>query len=584
MRHIPRVFITELLMYIDIVDFINSRMNLINKGKNFYALCPFHKENNPSFIVNKDKQFYYCFGCGSHGNVIDFIMNYDKIGFVEAIEELSSLYSFKVPYVIKNNVYFESFLKRENLYVFMNKISEFYQKVLYKEKTSKYLLCFLKSRGLNDNIIKEFSIGYSSTNSTDSLVKNFGKSSKGIDLLNDVGMVSVDKYGKFFDRFIGRVIFPMRDVFGRIVAFGGRSILGCKKPKYLNSPETSIFHKTSYLYGLYDIKLRKLSKLSRLIVVEGYMDVVTLRKFGIYYVVALLGTSIAIEQIRLLYSFTNQLIFCYDGDIPGRSFAWRTLEKVLPFLTDDKKMKFIFLPNGEDPDSLIRKIGKIEFEKYVDNSENFSSFLFQYLMFQVDLQSLDGRIKFGRLSLSLINKIPGKIFRLYLCRELGCKIGVPDEYSLKKLLTKENSVDVCMYSRNRKFTVMRILISLLIQNPNLFIFVVTIRSFNKIPFPGLDLFVDIVKLCKTRLNLTTGQVLEYYRNSKCYYQIKLLTFWEHMINDDMVEVMFIDSLVCLYNSILGYFRDVLISKGRISCLTEKDRKILWFLNKILVND
>ncbi|MCR3754648.1 MAG: DNA primase [Candidatus Westeberhardia cardiocondylae] len=585
LKHIPRVFITELLMHVDIVDIINSRVRLARKGDNFYALCPFHVEKNPSFVVSKRKQFYYCFGCSVHGNVIDFLMHYDRISFVESIEELSVLYNVQIPYEFTNNIDTVGLEDRSALYAIMQKISDFYQRSLEQEKCSDCFLQYFQNRKLDNNILKEFSIGYSPSNAFNDLLKNFCTSRRNRSLLDAVGMVVVDSQGNVYDRFCGRIIFPIYDNYGRVVAFGGRSILFSKKPKYINSPETRIFHKTRYLYGLYNnIILQKSCKLVRLIVVEGYMDVLTLRSFGIFYVVALLGSSISSDQIRLLYRFTNQVIFCYDGDSAGRISSWKTLLRVLPYLTDDKRMNFVFLPAGEDPDSLIRKIGKGAFERYIDCAQSFSIFFFKYLISKVDFKTLDGRLELGRLALPLINKIPGKIFRIYLRKKLGYKIGIFDEYSLDKLLSIRGDNCVHMDKRNIKFTVMRILIGLLVQNPRLFIFVVTIHGFEKVPLPGLSLFVSLIRLCTKKMYLTTGQLLECYRDSKYYGQLKVLSVWQHMICDEMVEEMFIDSLIQLYNSILGYYRDQLIFKDRLCSLNTKDREMLWFLNKTLSKD
>ncbi|CEN32036.1 DNA primase [Candidatus Westeberhardia cardiocondylae] len=587
LKRISRIFITDLLIHVNIVDLISSRVKLKKKGSNFYALCPFHYEKNPSFSVNHNKQFYYCFGCGAHGNAIDFIMCYDQLNFVESVEELALFCNLDVLYEVDKKVDFDEYYQRKSLYKIMDEIARFYQNSLRKEKFSSFLSCYLQKRGLDNDIIKQFSIGYSPIDKKNNVIKVFGSSKTGLNLLIESGIAVVDNDGNVYDRFQGRVIFPIQDDKGRVVAFGGRRIFCSEKPKYLNSPETRIFHKARHLYGLYHVRLCKFSKLSRIIVVEGYMDVLTLRRFGINYVVALLGTSITCEQIQLLYRFSDQVICCFDGDFSGRRVAWNTLEKSLSYLVDGKQMKFMFLPNGEDPDSLIKKIGKCKFEKCISFADPLSKFLFEYLMRKIDLSTPDGLVKLGELALPLINKIPGKTFRLYLRKQLGYKLGIIDEYSLEKFFSNNSSIKHDVSSKCIKFKNMRMLISLLVQNPQLSIFVVSVQGMKKIPLPGLSLFIELIQICKITPSLTTGQLLEYYRGREYYFELKRLAVWDNMIHNNVIEEIFIDFLIHLYNFVLGHYRDALIVQDRISGLTKKNRELLWILNKVLskkIND
>ncbi|CUX96260.1 DNA primase [Candidatus Gullanella endobia] len=574
---IPRVFINELLARTDIVDLIDARIRLKKQGKNFLTCCPFHQEKTPSFTVNGEKQFYHCFGCNAHGNAIDFLMHYDRLEFVESIEELAAQYSLEVPYETGIVLNQKKQYQRKNLYQVMNQLNNFYQQIL-KTKVASDALHYLNQRGLNKMIINYFGIGFAPPG-WDNIYKRFCYSSEDIVLLNNAGMLVQNDNGRTYDRFRNRIMFPIRDKRGRVIAFGGR-ILGEGQPKYLNSPETDIFHKNRQLYGFYEAKNNH-RKLSRLLVVEGYMDVVTLVQFGINYAVASLGTSTTSEHIQLLYRVTDQVIYCYDGDRAGRKAAWRALENTLPYLTDGRQLCFMFLPDGEDPDSLIRKIGKEAFEQKIKQLRPLSTFLFDTLISQVDLSSPDGRAKLSRLALPLINKVPGETLRIYLRQELGKKLGILDDNQLEKLLPKVNVKANISLQPPIKRTTMRILIGLLVQYPKLSSLVPTVHGLEQATQPGLPLFVELVKVCQAQPGLTTGQLLEYYRENKFFPQLETLATWNHMIIDEIIEVIFVDTLANLYASILENRQEVLIAYDRTHGLTIEERKELWSLNQAL---
>lgn len=572
-------FINNLLLRTDIVDIINLKIKLKKIGKNFKILCPFHNEKTPSFTVSQEKQFFYCFGCGIHGNAIDFLIKYDNSTFVESIKEISSYYGVKVIYdspIFNKNK--KIYIEKKNLFYLIEKLKKFYVKTL-KSKYGIRARDYLKNRGLNEKIIKVFSIGYSSSNLNK--LKQFCLKNKiSSSLIHKLGSIYSNDGINFYDKLKDRIIFPILNTYGKVVAFGGRAINDDNNIKYLNSPKTTVFDKGSLLYGLYEIQ-KKFSKLPQLLLVEGYMDVISLTQFGINYAVSSLGTSTTINHIKLMYFYTNRIICCYDGDCAGRLASWRFLLKVLPFLTDDKQLCFIFLPEGQDPDTLIRKIGKKSFEKLIKNYTSLSTFLFNTFLSKVDLSRIDGRVKLSSLLLPLINKIPGNVLRFYIRRKLGFKLGILDPMHLERVLlklpTKLNIPSLLVFKR----TIMRLLIGLLLQNPFLFTLVPSFEGIEKDALPGLKLFTELVKICKSNTILNTSQLLEYYRDDKNFNILKFLSNFDYLISKEFIEKTFIETLLSLFNSLLILRQDLLINNDRIYGLTTEEKRELWFINKIL---
>jgi DNA primase len=374
-------------------------------------------------------------------------------------------------------------------------------------------------------------------------------------------------------------MFPIRDRRGRVIAFGSR-ILGDGTPKYLNSPETDIFHKGRQLFGLYEAQQRH-PELARLLVVEGYMDVVALAQFGIDYAVASLGTSTTSEHIQLMFRTTDTVVCCYDGDNAGREAAWRALETALPFLSDGRQLKFMFLPDGEDPDTLVRKEGTAAFEQRIEQAQPLSAFLFDTLMPQVDLSTPDGRTKLSALALPLIGQIPGETLRLYLRQFLGQKLGILDDSQLEKLLPRQAETGNSYQQPQLKRTTMRILIGLLVQNPSLAAEVPTLEGLREHPLPGLPLFIELVETCLAQPGLTTGQLIELYRDNKYAQQLETLATWNHMVVEDMVHQTFVDTLGSLYDSMLEQRQEELIALDRTQGLNADQRRELWALNQAL---
>ncbi|MEZ8019058.1 DNA primase [Vibrio splendidus] len=539
--HIPRSFIDDLLARLDIVDIVDARVKLKKKGKNYGACCPFHNEKTPSFSVSQEKQFYHCFGCGVHGNAIDFIMEFERLDFVEAIEELASFLGLDVPREqrsgeISTTPRANSEQKR-NLYDLMGGISNFYRSQL-KISANKPAIDYLKNRGLSGEIVQKFGIGYVA-DEWDLVRKNFGQQKEAQDMLVTGGMLIENDKGNRYDRFRGRVMFPIRDRRGRVIGFGGR-VLEDGTPKYLNSPETPIFHKGKELYGLYEV-LQAYREPPQVLVVEGYMDVVALAQYGVDYSVASLGTSTTGDHVQMLFRQTNTVVCCYDGDRAGKEAAWRALENALEFLKTGNTLKFLFLPDGEDPDSYIREHGKDAFEQLVQNATPLSTYLFDNLIeiHKLNLGTTEGKSALRAHASALISKIPDSYFQELLEKLLDERTGFDNQLRRARVHTKNPTPQP---HKELKRTPMREVIALLIQNPSYADMVPDLSSVKGLQLPGLSLFVEVLDICRVNPHISTGQLLEHWRENKHEALLSRLASWEIPLDEDNQEDIFLDSL------------------------------------------
>lgn len=572
---IPKNFINELLFRTNIVELINTRIKLKKNGKNYQAHCPFHNDKTPSFTVSYEKQFYYCFGCSAHGNAIDFLIKYNNLNFVESIEELSTIHGIEIPFEKKNIIEKNNYLKKQKLYLLMEKMSYFYQKnIIFTNSAQQYLI----TRGISKKMIDLYSIGFSGYEwNTFSKKFNITKEFEKELLIHKI--ISTNNYGYIYNPIQGRIIFPIYDQHGRTISFGGRSIINQIYPKYLNSCETDIFHKGKQIYGLYQV-IKKHLKPKYLLVVEGYIDVIMLTQYNIEYVVSSFGTSITKEHVQILFRYTNTVIYCYDGDDAGRNASWRTLKIALPYISDKKCIKFILLPKNEDPDTIIKKEGKSKFQLRIDNALTMSKFFFKNILKNIDLSSNNDKFYLSSIALPLINCISSDIIRIYLRQKLARKIGILDDYQFKKFLYEQERRNTNT-SFQIKYTPMRTLISLLIQNPNLSKLVPSTKKFENKQIKGLPIFLDILKTCSNHLIINTGQLLEFYRDSKIINILKILSKWDHMIIKDKIENMFLDLIKNVYSKILEKRQENLIAKERIKGLTKNEKKEIWSINKKL---
>jgi DNA primase len=422
---IPQHFIDELIARADIVEIIGARVPLKKSGREFKACCPFHNEKTPSFWVSPDKQFYHCFGCGKHGTALGFLMDHDHLAFPEAVEELATRLGLEVPH----EGALESGARRadEPLYELMGAVASFYAESLAREPRARD---YLAARGLTAQTIERFAIGYA-PHSWNELLRRFGADEAARKRLSEGGLIIERERGQLrdgerhYDRFRDRIMFPIRDARGRVIAFGGR-IIDAGEPKYLNSPETVLFHKGRELYGLYETR-RARPKLSRLVIVEGYMDTVQLHQSGIDYAVATLGTATTGEHLRRLFRLVPAVIFAFDGDRAGRAAAWRALQQALPEAREGREIRFLFLPQGHDPDTLVAAEGRAAFEQRLQGAVPLSEYLVRELSEQSELTHADGRARFAETARPLFAKVPEGVYRELLLERLAEVVGLSSQ-------------------------------------------------------------------------------------------------------------------------------------------------------------
>lgn len=517
---IPQTFIDDLISRVDIFDVIDTRVPLKKAGREYQACCPFHDEKTPSFTVSPNKQFYHCFGCGAHGTAIGFLMDYEHMEFVEAIEELAHSIGLDVPRE-EGGSETSGPKKSETapLYELLQQAAQFYQQQLRGHSDAASAVDYLKQRGLSGEIARDFSIGYAPAG-WDNLINAVGAHRR--QQMLQAGLVIEKEGGGCYDRFRERIIFPIRDRRGRVIGFGGR-VLGDGTPKYLNSPESSVFHKGRELYGLYEAR-QALRELPRLMVVEGYMDVVALAQFGLRYSVATLGTAVTTDHLELLFRTVDEVIFCFDGDRAGREAAWRGLENSLPQMRDGRQIRFLFLPDGEDPDSLIRRIGLTAFEQLIDAAMPLSDYLFEQLATQTDLSRIDGVARLVALARPYVEQLPNGIYRRLLTERLAQWARIPHT-ELRQLLTTAKSPRPTMASPSpaarpaprgkgvdrQSPSMIRYAIQLLLHQPALAEELSDPQMLHGLQIPGVALLIELVEFLQGKPHLTTAALLEHWR-------------------------------------------------------------------------
>ncbi len=500
---IPRDFIDDLLVRVDIVDLIDSYVPLKKAGTSYKARCPFHDEKSPSFSVNRKKQFYHCFGCGAGGNAISFLMEFSHLDFVEAVEDLAGFVGIDVPREA------EQYLgKRQDysaLYTILEQVAVFYVEQLRQHPQASKAVEYLKNRGLSGEVAKNFSLGYA-PDDWESLASRFDNK-----LLIDAGMLVKKESGRVYDRFRGRLVFPIRDKRKRIIGFGGR-VLDDSLPKYLNSPETGVFSKGKELYGLFEL-LEKDSKPLRILIVEGYMDVLALSQFGITYSVAALGTATSKNHLDLLFRFTAELVFCFDGDAAGQKAAWRAVQESFPCLRDGRQVKVMMLPLGQDPDSLVRNEGVEVFERRIQDSQPLSDYFFQTLGKDLDLSSVEGKAKLVSSAKPYVEKIPAGIFREMMLGELKTRT-FSSTLKVFKAMAMKSDVKQTAVTHNFVITPERALLALLLQNPELAeIFEEQEVNWDQLSFSSKEWLLDILQTIEVYRPENTGRLLEIYRGN-----------------------------------------------------------------------
>ena len=441
MARLQQAFIDQILDRTDIVDVVDRRVKLKKAGKNYSACCPFHQEKTPSFSVNPEKQFYYCFGCGAGGNALGFIMDYERMEFREAIESLAQAAGIDMPAEEVDSA--PQVDNQKPLYESMERATKLYEGFLRQHKDRGRVVDYLKRRGLSGEVARDFRLGFA-PEGWDNLMQTLPDEASVGHALTAGLLIENDK-GRKYDRFRDRVIFPIVNQRGKVIAMGGR-VLGDGKPKYLNSPETPLFSKSHELYGLHHI--RKFAKnLSRIVVVEGYMDVIALAQFGIHYAVATLGTSVGKPHLELLFRRVEQVVFCFDGDDAGRKAAFRGMEAALPMMEDGRQVKFLFLPEGEDPDTVVRSKGAPHLEHMFDTAAPLEQFLFEQMGAGIDLTTMDGKARLSKLVAPYINQIPDGVYKTLLFKSLAERTDM-DVESLRRLREVQETPSTSESSRN----------------------------------------------------------------------------------------------------------------------------------------
>ncbi|MFT3897672.1 MAG: DNA primase [Thermomonas sp.] len=560
MARIPDAFIDELLARSDIVEVVGARVPLKKQGREYSARCPFHDERSPSFTVSPTKQFYHCFGCGAHGTAISFLMNYDRLEFLDAVDELAKRAGLEVPRDTRQ--------RNENgdtrdIFSALDAASAFFRRQLAQSDKAR---AYVEKRGIDAQIVERFGIGYA-PDGFSALRDALGTDPRRMQLLERAGLFSKNDKGHVYDKFRDRLMFPIHDRRGRVIAFGGRVIDPEDSPKYLNSPETALFHKGRELYGLWQAKQAN-AKLERLIVVEGYMDVVALAQYGVSQAVATLGTATTPEHAELLFRNAPDVYFCFDGDRAGRQAAWKALESVLPRMKDGRQAFFLFLPEGEDPDTLVRREGIAGFDAHLHAATPLSEFFFAQMSTDVNLSSLDGKARLAERCKPLLAQIPDGAFgdlmqqRLVELTGVGARASAPQVH-VPMQRPRGGSAPA------QKPSLVRSAIQHLLYRPAFALELQPPDRFSKARQPGIELLHELVLLVRERPDIGTGALLEHFADRDESAALQKLAAMELPGEEATLRQVFLESISRLDDEGLKQRREEL--QSRISELDEAEK-------------
>jgi len=562
---IPSVFIDDLLTRIDVVDLIDSYLPLKKTGSNYVARCPFHTEKTPSFSVSRRKQFYHCFGCGASGNAIGFLMDYSHLNFVEAVEDLASFVGIDVPREESATTPLIGKQDLASLYAVQQQVAKFYAQQLRDSNNDGLAVQYFKDRGVSGEVARDFLLGYA-PDQWHLLADQFDTG-----LLKKAGLLIAKEDGRSYDRFRGRIMFPIRDRRGRVVAFGAR-VLGDALPKYLNSPETPVFHKSNEVYGLYEL-LEKKGRPAQILLVEGYMDVIALAQFGLRNAVATLGTAPTRAHFDLLFRFTTEIVLCFDGDEAGLKAAWRAIEAGLPCLKDGRHIRVMLLPEKEDPDSLIRREGVDAFLARLAAASPLSDYFFSRLSGALDLQTLEGRAALMVKAKAYLKTLPSGYFREMMVGRLNEQV---EHVTLD--LESEGTRRRSDMSKE-KVTPARTANALLLQNPEL-----AQSQFLKdgvdlsLDSPGLNLLRKVLSVIAKKSELTTGGLLENFRGEPEESQVRALVQVPVLVPDSVLEVEFAGAVRRLVAQVVEADLAQLLKKEQeLGLSLDEKKKMLRFL-------
>ena len=573
---IPQDFIDDLIARADIVEVIGRRVQLKKAGREFKACCPFHDEKSPSFTVSPGKGFYHCFGCGAHGTAIGFLMEFDHMSFVDAIESLAGSMGVDVPRDESDR----PARRYDELFALTESVAKHWQSQL---RVNAAASDYLARRGVDTDTARRFGIGFAADGWSDVLDK-FGKTPEAAERLLATGLIIRKDNGKHYDRFRERLMFPIRDQRGRCIGFGGRAI-GSGEPKYLNSPETVLFHKGRELYGLFEAR-QALRQIDRLLVVEGYMDVVALAQHGIDFATATLGTATTADHLNRLFRLTDYVVFCFDGDRAGKAAAWRALENALPQIREGRQLRFVFLPDGHDPDSFVNQHGAAAFVQAVDDGVALSDFLIGELASQVDMQSVDGKARLAELARPLLNSIPAGVYRELLTDSLADTVGL-SAAKLGKMLQQPASTARTAASADRtarpgskaaprsgRPSVVRRAITLLLNHPAAAASL-DVEKLAGLSRPGIDVLQELIETVQAEPDISTAGLLERWRHDARGRHLGRLAAVEMPDEDEFDAALELSA--CLDQLALAGRReriDFLIEKQKLNPLTDDEKSEL----------
>ncbi|WP_243042705.1 DNA primase [Dyella sedimenti] len=566
---IPDSFIDELLARVDIVDVIERRVPLKKAGREWTACCPFHNERTPSFYVSPAKQFFHCFGCGAHGSALKFLMDYERLEFPDAVEELAQSVGLTVPREGGDDRAPRE--DKTDLYALLDAAARWYEGELPRSAEAQ---AYCRKRGLDAETIKRFRIGWAPAG-FDGVIKALGGNDRRMQLLNEAGMVASNERGHRYDRFRERLMFPILDRRGRVIAFGGRIIPSgdggapdARKsdgPKYLNSPETPLFHKGRELFALWQVKQANPS-LSRIVVVEGYMDVIAMHQAGLPIAVATLGTATTPEHTEVLFRAAPDVVFCFDGDRAGRAAAWKALESALPRLRDGRQAYFLFLPEGEDPDTLIRKEGKDGFEQRLKAATPLSEYFFGELAHEVDVGSLDGRARLAERARPLIARLPDGAFRDLMAQELekrtGARAVLQADPSSRRPVQRPTVV---------QRSLVRSAIALLLAQPGMADQVERPYGFLRLDKPGVELLAELIDLARSRPGINPAMLVEHFAERPEYAALQKLMAAMVVGEPEAQRAEFFDALKRMEQQAVIQRRDWLTAKSREGALDSAEK-------------
>jgi len=574
---IPREFIDQLLARCDIVDVINARVPLKKHGKEYQACCPFHNEKTPSFTVSPNKQFYHCFGCGVNGSAVNFLMEYEHLDFVEAIESLASSMGMEVPREAGKQRSPQQQQRTKNLIDLMQAANAYYQQQL---KNNPVAIDYLKQRGLSGDIAQAYGVGYSQK-SWDAAINYLLKQYRA-DQIIDSGLAIKKDNGGSYDRYRDRIMFPIRNRKGQVIGFGGRVMSPEDTPKYINSPETSLFHKSNELYGLYEAR-QATRKLERIVVVEGYLDVISLAQFGVTYAVATLGTATTTQHIEILYRTVPEIIFCFDGDRAGKDAAWKALANALPILKDDKEIRFMFLPDGEDPDTLVRKIGNKAFEAAFAEATSLSAYFIEALSHQFNITTNEGKARFLIKAIDLLKEVPNILLKDQLIQDIAILTSIEKASILKRLSSgKERQASPrnnrISYGRSVKHTPIMYACILLINHPSLIELVKDPEAIAFTGLPGTALLAILVEYLEESPHINAVALLERCCNSELESELlRLMKLSPNTENDEMLALEFKDCLLAIEKQGREYQIEGLLHKHSTDGLSYQEKGDMQFL-------